>query len=124
MGRGQGCPFPLLVSTLLPTLQICWPRRALPFSLFPTCTQGRVKYRGCEDIPSTGPWEQAEGLSEPSLLLDRCLEKEGKAIFTGACPCASLLPAREAGGWLCPHHPQCLFEDSCPTAGDKPHRPQ
>lgn len=27
-----------------------------------------------------GPWGQAEGLSEPSLLLERCLEKEGKPI--------------------------------------------
>lgn len=34
MGRGQGCPFPLLVSTLLPTLQICWPRR-MGFALLP-----------------------------------------------------------------------------------------
>lgn len=77
--------------------------RALPFSLFPTCTQGKAKYRGCEDVPSTGPWEQAEGLSEPSLLLDRCLEKEGKAIFY--CSMSLCIPAARSRGWgtaLCP----------------------
>lgn len=70
---------------------------ALPFSLFPTCTQGKAKYRGCEDVPSTGPWEQAEGLSEPSLLLDRCLEKEGKAIFY--CGMSLCIPAARSRGW-------------------------
>lgn len=115
----------MLVPALLPSVQLSWPQRwALPFSLLPTCTQGKAKYGGSEDVPSTGPWEQAEGLSEPSLLLDQCLEKEGKGIFTAACPCASLLPAREAEGRLCAPHPQRLFEDSCPTAGDKPHQSQ
>lgn len=125
MAEDRGACFPC---SSLPYCPLCrfpgpggW---ALPFSLFPTCTQRKAKYRGCEHVPSTGPWEQAEGLSEPSLLLDRCLEEERKAIFTAACPCAPLLPARKAGGWLCAHHPQCLFEDSCPTAGDKPHQPQ
>lgn len=50
-----------------------------------------------------GPWGQAEGLSEPSLLLERCLEKEGKAVCTAACPRASPLPTHGAGGALCAH---------------------
>jgi len=33
-----------------------------------------------------GPWGQAEGLSEPSLLLERCLEKEGKPIGAAEHP--------------------------------------
>lgn len=97
---------------------------ALPLSLSPTCMQGKARYRACEDVPSMGPQGQAEGLSEPSLLLERCLEKEGKAVCTAACACASLLPARGAGGRLCARRPQRLFEGSCPAARDKPRQSQ
>lgn len=51
--------------------------------LFPT---SHLRRRACEDIPSMGPWGQAEGLSEPSLLLERCLEKEGKPIGAAEHP--------------------------------------
>lgn len=119
--ENRGTLLPVLPPASLPAVQLSWPRRlALSLSLCPTCTPGKARYRGCEDVPSKGPWGQAEGLSEPSLLLERCLEKEGKAICTAACPCASLLPAHGAGGRLCARCPRRLFEGSCPTAGDKP----
>lgn len=53
------------------------------FVLFPT---SHLRCRAYEDIPSMGPWGQAEGLSEPSLLLERCLEKEGKPIGAAEHP--------------------------------------
>lgn len=34
MGRGQGCLFPMLIPTLLPTVQISWPQRMV-FALLP-----------------------------------------------------------------------------------------
>ena len=91
----------------------------MPLSLSPTCPLGKARSRDCEDVPSTGPWGQAEGSSEPSLVLERCLEKEGKAVCTAACPCASPLPVCGAGGRLCARCLRCLFEGGCPAAGDK-----
>lgn len=49
----------------------------------------------CKDVPSRGPWGQAEGLSEPSLLLERYLGKEGKAIGVAEHCHASPCPLRE-----------------------------
>lgn len=118
--RGRGCPALGAPTPRCPPGSCAGPaERALSLSLSPTCRGGKARSRGGEDVPSMGPWGQAEGLSEPSLLLQRCLEKEGKAVCAAACPCASPLPAGGAGGQLCARRPR-----SCPADGDKSHQPQ
>lgn len=63
-----------------------------------------------------GPWGQAEGLSEPSLVLERCLERKEKPL---ALQCVPVLPCCPLWGWgqLCARCLQCLFEGSCPVTG-------
>lgn len=62
-----------------------------PASPPPCLPPPHLRGSGCKDVPSRGPWGQAEGLSEPSLLLGRYLGKEGKAIGVAehchASPC-------------------------------------
>lgn len=59
-----------------------------------------------------GPWGQAEGLSEPSLLLQWCLEKEGKAVCTAACPCIPSACLRGQGTALRPPPMELLMGTS------------
>lgn len=52
-----------------------------------------------------GPWGQAEGLSEPSLLLERCLEKERNTV----CSAHAARGARSEAAVLLlgTSHPSC-----------------
>lgn len=118
MAEDRGACFPC---SSLPYCPLCrfpgpggW---ALPFSLFPTCTQRKAKYRGCEHVPSTGPWEQAEGLSEPSLLLDRCLEEERKAILLQHVPVHPCCPLARLGDGSVPTTHSVCSRTAAPLLG-------